>query len=84
MAFAEALLLFVGMTGAQLYAVPLAGRATGPDGMALPGVEIVIAGDGAESTVVTDEQGRFQVADLFFQLGDALLLLLGVSQAGLA
>lgn len=64
MAFAEALLLFVGMTGAQLYAVPLAGRATGPDGMALPGVEIVIAGDGAESTVVTDEQGNFQVADL--------------------
>lgn len=65
MAFVEALLLSVGIsTGAQLYAVPLAGRATGPDGMALPGVEIVIAGEGTESTVVTDEQGRFQVADL--------------------
>jgi hypothetical protein len=65
MAFAEALLLFVGMTtGAQLHAAPLVGRAIAPDGMALPGVEIAIAGEGTDSTVITDDQGRFQFADL--------------------
>jgi len=65
MAFVAAFMLFVAMsTGAQPETAPLVGRTEDSAGLALPGVTVVITGPRTESTVVTDDLGRFQVADL--------------------